>query len=129
MEEGSWQAYVEDNLLGSGKISKAAILGQQGSVWAASTGYTISPEEQQTVIDGYKRPEKLQASGLRLAGQKFFTLQVVERSVYLAKEADGAILVKTKQAILVAEYLAPVKRPDAVSVVEGLADHLISIGY
>lgn len=129
MVENGWQAYVDDNLLGSGKVSKAAILGQQGGVRAASTGYTLSPEEQQAIIDGYKHPEHIQASGLRLAGQKFFTLQVVERSIYLARGAEGAILVKTEQAILVAEYLAPVRRPEAVSVVEGLADHLISIGY
>lgn len=34
-------AYVDTNLLGSGKVSKAAILGQQGGVWASSTGYNV----------------------------------------------------------------------------------------
>lgn len=36
-------AYVDDQLLATGKISKAAILGKQGGVWAASTGYNVSP--------------------------------------------------------------------------------------
>jgi profilin len=37
--------------------------------------------------------------------------------------------VKTKQAILVAEYVAPVQAGEATPVVEGLADYLISVGY
>jgi len=34
-------AYVDTNLVGSGKVSRAAILGQQGGVWAASSGYSV----------------------------------------------------------------------------------------
>jgi profilin len=44
-------------------------------------------------------------------------------------QGDGAIVVKTKQAVLVAEYVAPVQAPEATTVVEGLADYLISVGY
>ena len=44
-------------------------------------------------------------------------------------QADGCVLVKTKQAVLVAEYVAPVQQPEAVVVVEGLADYLKSVGY
>ena len=44
-------------------------------------------------------------------------------------QADGAILVKTKQAILVAEYIHPFQAGEATPIVEGLADYLISVGY
>jgi profilin len=44
-------------------------------------------------------------------------------------QADGCLLVKTKQAVLVAEYVAPVQQAEAVKIVEGLADYLISVGY
>jgi profilin len=44
-------------------------------------------------------------------------------------QGDGAVLVKTKQAVLVAEYAAPVQAGEATPVVEGLADYLISVGY
>jgi len=44
-------------------------------------------------------------------------------------QADGAVLVKTKQAILVAEYNAPIQAPEAAKVVEDLADYLIGVGY
>jgi len=44
-------------------------------------------------------------------------------------QGDGAVLVKTKQAVLVAEYIAPTQAAEATSVVENLADYLISVGY
>ena len=44
-------------------------------------------------------------------------------------QANGVILVKTKQAVLVAVYLAPIQAPEATPVVEGLADYLIGAGY
>ncbi|KAF8415628.1 profilin [Boletus edulis BED1] len=125
----SWQAYVDTNLVGTGKIQRAAILGQKGGVWASSAGYKLSPDEQKAIVNAHNNVEATQASGVRLAGQKFFTLQANDRSVYGKKGADGCILVKTKQAILVAEYVAPIQAPEATPIVEGLADYLISLNY
>ncbi|KAF9449876.1 Profilin/allergen [Macrolepiota fuliginosa MF-IS2] len=118
----SWQVYVDSNLLGTGKIAKAAILGQKGGVWASSPGYTA-------IVSGFNAPDQVQANGIRAAGQKFFTLQAGERSIYGKKQADGIIVVKTKQAVLVAEYAAPIQAPEATPIVEGLADYLIGVGY
>jgi profilin len=39
------------------------------------------------------------------------------------------VIVKTKQAILVGLYEAPLQAPETTPVVEGLADYLISVGY
>ncbi|KAB8224897.1 profilin [Aspergillus novoparasiticus] len=126
----SWQGYVDDNLLGSGKISRAAILGQQGGFWASSQGYYPSPEEQHAVIDAYNNLEHIISSGLKLAGEKFFCLSANPRSIYLKSQTGGgAIVVKTKQAIIVAEYAAPVHSMEAISLVEGLADYLIAMSY
>ena len=33
--------YVDSNLVGSGKVTKAAIIGQQGGVWATSPGFAV----------------------------------------------------------------------------------------
>jgi hypothetical protein len=38
----SWQAYVDDNLIGTGKVAKAAIFGTDGSLWASSAGYNVN---------------------------------------------------------------------------------------
>ncbi|OBZ78368.1 Profilin-1B [Grifola frondosa] len=122
-------AYVDTNLVGSGKVTKAAILGLAGGVWASSAGFTLSPDEQKAILAGYTHPDQVQANGIRLAGQKYFTLSVNDRSIYGKKAADGCIIVKTKQAVLVTVYVAPIQAPEATPVVEGLADYLISVGY
>ncbi|KAI9451778.1 profilin [Russula earlei] len=125
----SWQAYVDTNLVGSGKVSRAAIVGHQGGIWAASPGYSLSTQEQKDIVASFDNADKALSSGVRLAGQKFFTLQAGTRSIYVKKGGDGAVLVKTKQAVLVAEYTGPTQAGEATPVVEGLADYLISVGY
>ncbi|GAW06471.1 profilin [Lentinula edodes] len=96
----SWQAYVDTNLVGTTKIAQAAILGAQGGVWATSEGFEISPDEQARILQAHSQPSAIQASGLVIAGVKYFCLQANERSIYLKKGVDGAIVVKTTQAIL-----------------------------
>ncbi|KAI0826713.1 profilin [Trametes gibbosa] len=125
----SWQAYVDTNLVGSGKISKAAIIGLAGGVWASTPGYTLSAEEQKAIIAGFNDATAVQGSGVRLAGQKFFVLQANPRSIYGKKQADGCVLVKTKQAVLVTEYTSPTQASEATIIVESLADYLIGVGY
>ncbi|KAM0746979.1 profilin [Meredithblackwellia eburnea MCA 4105] len=125
----SWQAYVDTNLLGTGKINKAAILGQQGGVWATSAGYDLTADEQSKLVSAFNDPGSVQASGLHAAGQKFFALKADERSVYGKKGAAGIVTVKTKQAVIVAEYPEGVVPGDATKIVEELADYLIGVGY
>ncbi|KAE8347841.1 profilin-1A [Aspergillus arachidicola] len=125
----SWQSYIDSHLLGSGKISRAAILGQQGGVWAASPGFELSTDEQQAITEAHNNPEHTLSSGLKLAGEKFFSLSANPRSIYLRNGTGGASVVKTKQAIIVAEYAVPLQSGEATPVVESLADYLISGGY
>ncbi|KAJ7312926.1 profilin [Mycena albidolilacea] len=125
----SWQAYVDTNLVGTGTISKAAILGQQGGVWAASPGYNLSTEEQNAVVNAFKNLAGVQTSGLHLAGVKFFTTTTDERTINGKKGGDGYVIVKTVQAIIVAEYAPPIQAQEAAKVVQGLADYLVGAGY
>ncbi|KAI0691432.1 profilin [Cytidiella melzeri] len=125
----SWQTYVDSNLVGSGKVAKAAIVGAQGGVWASTAGFNLSSEEQKVITTLHASPDTAQANGIRLAGQKYFTIEANPRSIYGKKQADGCILVKTKQAILVAIYEGPTQAGEATPVVEGLADYLIGVGY
>ncbi|KAK7023134.1 profilin [Favolaschia claudopus] len=125
----SWQSYVDTNLVASGKISRAAILGKQGGVWATSAGYTLSPDEQKAILGAFNDLDSVRGSGLHLAGVKYFTTKADERSIYGKKGSDGYVIVPTKQAIIVAEYSAPTQAPEAVGVAEPLADYLIGVDY
>ncbi|KAI6033208.1 profilin, partial [Pisolithus orientalis] len=132
-------AYVDNNLVGSGKVSKAAIIGQSGGVWATSPGYNLSPAEQKAIVNAFTNPAETQANGVRLAGQKFFVLSVdVLTGQILGKKgasscfirrADGCTIIKTKQAILVTEYKAPIQHPESVPIVVSVADYLKSVNY
>ncbi|QRD84090.1 hypothetical protein F9C07_2028491, partial [Aspergillus flavus] len=79
-------AYVDDSLLSSGKISRAAILGQQGRVWGISSGYQLSlqpySKERYAVIDAYNNLKHTISSGLKLAEKKFSCLKADGRSIY-----------------------------------------------
>ncbi|MFE2870951.1 profilin [Embleya sp. NPDC059259] len=126
---GDWQTYVDSNLVGTGKISGAAILGLEGGVLATSPGFTVSPAEQHAIIAGYVKPDTIQASGVHLAGQKYFVLSVTDRTIQAKKGPDGVVCVKTKQAVLVAQYKGPIQAPEVTPTVESLADYLIGEGH
>ena len=72
----SWQAYVDTNLVGSGKLAKAAIIGLDGggSIWAASSGYQLSPSEIQSLLQAFQDPSKIRSGGLFIAGVKVGSL-------------------------------------------------------
>ncbi len=53
----SWQTYVDDHLLvplpNGGQLSHAAIVGQDGGVWAQDAGFpAVSVEEVQALVKG-----------------------------------------------------------------------------
>ncbi|KAJ1026153.1 hypothetical protein NDA18_003812 [Ustilago nuda] len=125
----SWQGYVDTNLVGTGKISQAAIIGLKGGVWATTSDFNVAPEEQKAIIAGFDDPSGLQAGGVRANGKKFFTLGVTPKTIYGKQGGDGLVAVKTNQAVLVCVYLAPIVPGEANKVAEGLGDYLISVGY
>lgn len=125
----SWQAYT-DNLIASGKIDKAALYSRAGdSLWAQSGSFHLDALEISSIARGYDDPSNLQTSGLHVQGQKYFLLRADDRSIYGKRDAEGMVAVRTKQAILIAHYPAGVVAGDATTVVEKLADYLISVSY
>ncbi|ODV95114.1 hypothetical protein PACTADRAFT_75644 [Pachysolen tannophilus NRRL Y-2460] len=125
----SWQAYT-DNLVATGKIDKATIYSAAGdSVWASSNNFQLQPNEIAEITKGFSNPANLQANGLHVQQQKYFLLRADERSIYGKHDAEGVVIVKSTQTILVAHYPSGVQPGDATTVVEKLADYLISVGY
>jgi profilin len=87
----SWQAYVDNNLVGSKCITKAAIFGIDGSKWAASGGFNVTPDEAKKLAAAFKDPTGIRASGLYLSGQKYFALKADDRSIY-AKQVRYSLI-------------------------------------
>lgn len=125
----SWQAYT-DNLTSTGKIDKAALYSRAGdSLWAQSNGFQLDTKEIGEIAAGFDDPSQLQATGLHVLGEKYFLLRADERSIYGKQDAQGVVCVRTKQAILLAHYPPSIVAGDATTVVEKLANYLISVGY
>ncbi|CDK29469.1 unnamed protein product [Kuraishia capsulata CBS 1993] len=116
----SWQAYT-DNLVGTGKIDRAAIYGAAGdSQWATTNALTLGGNEIAELVKGFADASQLQTSGLHIQGQKYFLIRADPRSIY-GKH--------TKQAILIGHYPTGVQAGEATKIVEQLADYLIGVGY
>jgi len=129
----SWQAYVDTSLVGTGDVDKAAIFNTEGtSVWATSPNFKVSPQEIAEVVGAYKdtsAPKKVQSTGLHIAGEKYVVLRADETSRYGRKGRTGVVIVKTKQALLIAHYPETVQPGVATNTVEKLGEYLTSVGY
>ncbi|KIV90347.1 hypothetical protein B0A52_00951 [Exophiala mesophila] len=129
----SWQAYIDTSLIGSGDVDQAAIFNSEGtSVWATSPGFSLSPTELQEVVGAYKdtsEPKKVQSTGLHIAGQKYIVIKADDTSLYGKKGRSGVVIVKTKQALLIAHYPETVQPGSAANTVEKLGAYLVSVGY
>ena len=125
----SWQAYVDSNMVGTGKINSGAILGLDGSPWAITPTLSMLPSEVASLLAAFKDASAVRADGLTLAGKRHVVFRSDERSVYGKAGKDGVVAVKTGQAVLIGFYKDPVVPGEATKVVEGLADYLISVGY
>ncbi|KAI9142416.1 profilin [Paraphysoderma sedebokerense] len=125
----SWQAYVDNNLVGTKKIQKGAIYGHDKNLWAASPGFSVQPAELDALIKAFKDPSGIRAGGLRVNNVKYIALKCDDRSVYGKQGSGGVICVKTKQAVLIGTYDESAQPGEATKVVEALADYLISVNY
>ncbi|KAI9475732.1 MAG: profilin [Benjaminiella poitrasii] len=125
----SWQAYVDNNLVGTGQVSQAAIYGLNGGEWAKSAGFQVKPSEVQEIIGAFSNADYVRANGVHVNGVKYLLLRADERSIYGKKNSDGVCIVKTSQAFLVGTYKEGIQPGNCTKIVEGLADYLISTGF
>lgn len=71
MNSMSWQEYVDSGLVGSGKISVAALIGQDQSIWAKSSNFpAVTSQQIASILKGFSDPSGLRAEGIRLGEDK-----------------------------------------------------------
>ena len=68
----SWQSYVDDQLLATKVVTKAAIAGHDGAVWAASQGFSLSAEEIKALLTNFEKSEVFAQNGVNVAGNRYF---------------------------------------------------------
>lgn len=125
----SWQEYVDESMVETGKISKGAIIGLDGSVWAISPELNITEEEINNFISSFSDPSSIREHGLYISTEKYLAIRCDDRSVYGKNKGSGCICVKTESAILIGIYEEGMVAGDASKTIEELADYLIEQGY
>mmetsp|Transcript_3397 Transcript_3397/g.8832 ORF Transcript_3397/g.8832 Transcript_3397/m.8832 type:complete len:129 (+) Transcript_3397:75-461(+) len=126
----SWQAYVDDHLVGSGTVSQAAIIGVGAyDTWATSPGFTVSTEEAKALIDGLKNTDSFASNGIILNGQKYMYIKSDGgKEVHGKKGATGCSAFKGNTFVIVCVHDDTIQ-PGQCSATGGkLADYLIEQG-
>ncbi|KAL2619944.1 hypothetical protein R1flu_000149 [Riccia fluitans] len=109
----SWQSYVDDHLMcevsPGHHLTSAAIIGQDGVVWAQSAEFpNLHPDEITRIVKGMDDSSQIAASGLFLGGQKYMVIQGEAGQVIRGKKGSGgATIKKTNSALVIGIYAEP----------------------
>lgn len=136
----SWDGYL-DSILGAANVSgpntdKAAIIGQDGSVWtsaAGGKGMSIGAAEAKSLADAIKSKNfsGMQAGGLILEGVKYQFLREEDGKIVQAKKKDhGAVsCAASKQAIVIAHTAEGQQAGLSTKAAVSIAEYLEGMGY
>ncbi|KAK2079332.1 glutamate-5-semialdehyde dehydrogenase [Prototheca wickerhamii] len=126
----SWQAYIDDHLLatlpGGGQLTHAAILGQDGGLWASSPDFPeVSEDEVTAIMKGFDDAAALAATGLRIGGEKYMVVAGEPGEAIRGKKGPGGVTIKkTATALVFGIYDEGVTGSECNVVVENLGDYL-----
>ncbi|KAK8670234.1 hypothetical protein V6N13_104993 [Hibiscus sabdariffa] len=125
----SWQTYVDEHLMceleNGNRLTSAAILGLDGTVWAQSSAFPkFKPEEIKAILKDFDEPGSLAPTGLHLGGAKYMVIQGEPGAV----GAGGVTVKKTAAALVIGIYEEPVTPGQCNMVVERLGDYLVDQG-
>ncbi|XP_043197501.1 profilin-like [Amphibalanus amphitrite] len=129
----SWQDYVNKQLLATGSLRDALIMGMDGVIWARSTGLQeTKPEEVQNLLaslsDGGATLEDV--GGIRVAGTRYLYL-AGEPGVFLSckRAAVGLYVRQTQRVAIVALYQDPATLQQCEACVTSLCHYLGNKGF
>ncbi|KPJ06471.1 Profilin [Papilio machaon] len=95
----SWQDYVDKQLLASRCVTKAAIAGHDGNVWAKSEGFDISKDEVAKIVAGFADESLLTGGGVTIAGTRYIYLSGTDRIIRAKLGKVGVHCMKTQQVV------------------------------
>lgn len=129
----SWDAYITSNLMApldekGTTLESAAIVGQDGGVWAQSEGFpAVTLEEVASLLSAMT---DMSVPSVHVAGEKYLKLMADDKMVRCRKDKLGFEARKTVTAIVVGFYREPLVTAQTCSkVVQALGDYLEESGY
>ncbi|XP_074587185.1 profilin-like [Curcuma longa] len=130
----SWQTYIEEHLMcdvEDHRLTAAAIIGHDGSVWAKSDSFPeLKPEEVTNIMKDFDEPGTLAPTGLFIGTAKYMVIQGEPGVVIRGKKGSGgATIKKTNQTLIFGIYEEPMTPGQCNLVVERLGDYLNDQGF
>lgn len=124
----SWDSY-RDNLIASGAVKQASIVGHEGGVWTTSPGLNITTDEVRTLMSGFSNAGALQSGGVIIGGSKYMYLQSDDGQIQGKKGASGVSIAKAGKCLVIGIY-GDGQQPGACrTTVEKIRDYLVNSGY
>lgn len=123
------QTYVDQQLMSTGKVDRAAILDQDGNTLAQSAGFRISPADGRSLHEQFVDPSLAMKNGIYVGGNQYAVVQADHRAIYGKRRLGGIVVVKTAKCIVVAIHEEGQAQGNAAAVVHCLADMLIEAGW
>ena len=139
----SWDGYIEHlmvELPKGGTLKSAAIIGQDGGLWAKSENFPdASVPQVEAIMGGFSSYEKdghagqLGTTGINFgSGDSAVKFQVApgDETVLRGKSKGGGCCIKkSKTALVVGIYDEPVTPGDCNTIVENMGDYLATMEY
>eukprot|EP00879_Flechtneria_rotunda_P005080 GHRR01005358.1.p1 GENE.GHRR01005358.1~~GHRR01005358.1.p1 ORF type:complete len:137 (+),score=25.01 GHRR01005358.1:89-499(+) len=135
----SWDSYIDHlmvDLPHGGKLSSAAIVGQDGGVWAQSAEFpAITPDQVTALMNGFASLERdghageLGGTGIRLGEEKFQVAPGDETVIRGKSKGGGCCIKRTNTALVIGVYQVPVTPGDCNIIVENLGEYLAGQQY
>ena len=123
-----WQAYIDDGLLKTGMVTKAAIHGLDGTQWATSKEFQIRTDQVTKLVSCITGDcSRLHADGIKVASESFtFTKCVPGHSLFgKNKNADAGICIYiSSQAIIFGTFEKGIQHERCSGVIERMASYL-----
>ena len=129
----SWDAYITSNLMApldekGTTLESAAIVGQDGGVWAQSEAFPAITMEE--VVGLLSAMTDMSVPSVHVAGLTYLKLQADDKMVRCRRDKLGFEARKTVTAIVVGFYQEPqVTAQTCSKVVQALGDYLEEQGY
>lgn len=133
----SWQAYVDDHMLGElpngGELTKAAIFSHEGDLWASSPGFpAIEEADFVHMMKAFSDTSQgeVAATGVKVAGEKFMFVRSDDTALLCRQgKSTGLTVHKTGMSVLLALYDENCQPADVEVRISGLADYLRTNAY
>ncbi|XP_031557490.1 profilin-P-like [Actinia tenebrosa] len=126
-----WQQFIDESLLGTSQVSKAAIHGLDGKRYASSADFVVLPSEAQAIISAItKDPTPLYSKGVTLNNSKYMFIRVEPgRAINCCRGKEGAVAIKTNKCLLIGGYTEGMQAGSCWAVLEKLAEYFRANGY